>query len=374
MHDELRSLMTNGWKNSSGCDTFSSSIICLSSSELITQIKKANDFLAISIKTLEQHFEKCWTKSLLFLALAGEAPTARVLACIIIGKKDNSDLQPFYSTCHGKNIDLESFRHFLKERCTTISSVQVSAEISGNVQAIHKIAEGGDMWSENSDDLLMGFREKFLLLYSSLPTNTHEVESGVKNARYCTVQGRSEQMRSTYALARSQILEDVSCSQNDMEIAERKDVRGKSKACAAMSSAVRRHSILSEMDMEQVNNLKVLLTDKDSQFSKCRVEKMKGRFLQWYDRDKRPNKLQSQCGVHETPFTKGHIPLFKLKKWRDLDSLKFELQARSLSIDGNWKTLLSRMKEYEGMAKHFRQRTDVIIPWWDEDAINPELV
>jgi hypothetical protein len=71
------------------------------------------------------------------------------------------------------------------------------------------------MWDDDTPLVLGWLKQHYLVDYAALPSNTHQAESNVKDANFCQVKGRAENLLSTFLTARSRIVKTL----NDNAIA-----------------------------------------------------------------------------------------------------------------------------------------------------------
>jgi hypothetical protein len=53
-----------------------------------------------------------------------------------------------------------------------------------------------DMWNDDAPLVLGQIKQHYLVEYAALPSNTHRAESNVKDANFCQVKGRAENLSS----------------------------------------------------------------------------------------------------------------------------------------------------------------------------------
>jgi hypothetical protein len=63
------------------------------------------------------------------------------------------------------------------------------------------------MWVADAPLWLIRLKQHYLVNYAALPSNTHLAESNVKDANFCQIKGRAENLSSTFSTARSGIVE-----------------------------------------------------------------------------------------------------------------------------------------------------------------------
>ena len=81
--------------------------------------------------------------------------------------------------------------------------------VRAHSQAINLIAEGGDIWSDDTCKVLSAFRTVYLKEYSALPTNTQFTERGVKESGTTSLGRREEITRSIFAISRGKLIPEA---------------------------------------------------------------------------------------------------------------------------------------------------------------------
>jgi hypothetical protein len=75
---------------------------------------------------------------------------------------------------------------------------------------IHHFANSvHDRWDDVTPLVLGWLKQHYLVDHAALPSNTHCAESNVKDANFCQVKGRAENLPSTFLTARSGIVETL---------------------------------------------------------------------------------------------------------------------------------------------------------------------
>eukprot|EP00957_Ditylum_brightwellii_P149607 11392279-Ditylum_brightwellii.AAC.1 len=70
-----------------------------------------------------------------------------------------------------------------------------------NSDAIKYVAGAADLWGHDACGEVLAFCNRFLLKYSSFPTNTQFIERGVKDSGYVSLGRRNETSRSVMITA-----------------------------------------------------------------------------------------------------------------------------------------------------------------------------
>jgi hypothetical protein len=55
------------------------------------------------------------------------------------------------------------------------------------------------MWDNDAPLVLGRLKQNYLVDYAALPSNTHLAESNVKDANWCQIKGRAENLPSTFS-------------------------------------------------------------------------------------------------------------------------------------------------------------------------------
>jgi hypothetical protein len=419
MHEDLCAAYDmEGWKLLPVFAGFRESIAVLDADERLEQEKKVNLFFMMATTQLKKHF-KVWINELLFLALFSEPATATEVARFLL-YPDKTNNMPrennnFESEMHGRIIDLSKFKEFLYTECedNTRDKTMGSQHILLHQMAVTYLANSNlcvDMWHAKDTPLLLAaFREHYLVNYSALASNTHLAESQVKDANFCQIKGREENLSSAFSTARSGLVESINVTTLDSfskrflkgnrhvtggmagtrkrkkdgtdfeEKTTKMRIDGQTRSTAALKLIVAiNKNVLEETNMIPAKKLKwdklrQELDDTENQFVNKRCGVKVEKFILHYDKQKPPNKLQRRTGTIDTmPLVEGKIPFSKLVKDRDIELVKMELRFRSLSTVGPWRDgLLKRLKDDEGNLRVFKpQCPDVCFDYIFEDVNN----
>ena len=242
------------------------------------------------------------------------------------------------------------------------------------------------MWNNDAPLVLDRLKQHYLVDYAALPSNTHRAESNVKDANFCQVKGRAENLSSTFSTARSGIVETL----NENAIAafkaegnvikgtktvtggtygnrkNRKDgsdymekesktrVDGSRRTQEAIRLIVEKNTQMEAKLTLPTNKakweeLREFISNKINQFEEQRVLVKTEAYEMHYDDVGVPNVLQRRVGrVEMMPLLEGLVTYSMMLKDRDIEEVKRELRFRGLPEEGGWeKQLLHRLKKDE---------------------------
>jgi hypothetical protein len=165
--------------------------------------------------SLVKHFS-WWINKLLFLSLCLEGSTSRVVAKLLTGvtagiadqKQGTHEDNTFQSDIHKMTINLTRFLKFLESECDEEERQKTwqAAHVLTHHSATHLIAQGEhDIWNLEwmLPIVLVTYREHYKFNYAAFPSNSHMAESAMKDANFCQMPGRGEQLSSTFFTARA---------------------------------------------------------------------------------------------------------------------------------------------------------------------------
>ena len=138
--------------------------------------KLANHFFKRVDAIHTKHFSQ-WRDKHLHLALAGDIIPARYLANWILALPNPSLPLEYFSAVHKTTINVEAALSFLKLNNTPESQRSIQYFINHR-DAIIEIAEGKELWSEDSD-CMRKFRQYVKNNWLTVNTNTQLVERWV---------------------------------------------------------------------------------------------------------------------------------------------------------------------------------------------------
>lgn len=204
------------------------------------QVTKANGFISEAVASLEKHFLRWGTQELLPAALLSEGPYARVVARIILGREpmmyesafDHSRQSPvhkdivntvffekFARSKFNKTLALEGIDFNTVDRSTLFPpEVTLAAEalLSSDEETTPNITSCQDVPVTILRDIKEPTPTHYQIYlwqnYLPLASQTQFVESGVKEASNVSKTGRSEELRSGYAIVRSYLMHNSSLS------------------------------------------------------------------------------------------------------------------------------------------------------------------
>lgn len=136
-----------------------------------------------------------------------EQPLARVVASFFLNRQCPGP-EYFNSPIQGTVINVRSFFVFLNERCKTKDTLLNSDRIKNNMQEIHLVQEGFNLWDGLLPKILEDYRENYILRDVSFPTNIHCAERAVKLANHCFLLNRQEASRTLCAVGNLKVLEN----------------------------------------------------------------------------------------------------------------------------------------------------------------------
>jgi hypothetical protein len=394
MHQQLSAAYDlEGWKTMDAFQAFRESIEGMDDKTKIKQTLKCNLFLMLAHRALIKHF-KIWVNDLLFLAIFSEAPTGRIVAKYLSPNNTEATAaaippnEMYQSTVHNREIDLMKFQTFIIKHCKIRDQLRAGAHVFPQRVPIQYFANHtGDMW-ENGTQLLVLTRLKqhYLENYAALPSNTHLAESNVKDANFCQIKGRGENLSSTFSTARSGVVAELNeCSiaafrnqatirgnqnitgGNYGERKRKKDgsdyiektskmrVDGNLRSQAAIKLIVRKQRRMERKlsipaNKAKWDQLRTSISKTINQFEAQRVMvKMEAMDKTWDENHRAPNALQRRVGrVEFMPLVEGLCLYSFLLKDRDTEEIKKELRFRGLSDAGGWEShLLKALKQDE---------------------------
>ena len=167
--------------------------------------KLANDFFKRVDAIHTKHFSQ-WRDKYLHLALAGDVIPARYLANWILGLPNPSLPLQYFLTVHKTTIDVEAALSFLTLN-NSPETQRSNQYFLNHRDAIIEIAEGKELWSEDSD-CMRKFRQYVKNNWLIVSTNTQLVERWVKDSNECTLSGKDEHFSSIIATCRSATIFD----------------------------------------------------------------------------------------------------------------------------------------------------------------------
>ena len=307
--DELK----EEWRTNNECDEYRLSLEELSTNEQMSQKKKFTHFFRYVSESLRIHFKQ-WTSHLLFLGLFSNQPTATVVARFIIGVRNNIRNEEQFDKDQNRTINANKFVSFLNDECDYITLMQQrnSPLVKENGTAIALIAEGGAIWNEDACDVLLSFRNIYLMEYSALPTNTQFTERGVKESGVVSLGRRGETNRSIFSISRGKLVPDA--LKKGREETDAKQLQGKMRTKVLMRELLAHHTLIGHkrhlncdvFETEQ-EIIQKAITNKDSQFKthriQCKVEKV----MEKAHANPAPNVYERCTGQTLTPLMKGKI-------------------------------------------------------------------
>ena len=109
--------------------------------------------------------------------------------------------------------DCSDFQQFINERCRNRTQILQSPHVAPHFNTIQYLlttnTNNCNIFSENAPQPLQHFKTFYLENYAAIPSSTHLAESTVKDANLCQHLQRTEHLASTYATARSGIVDVI---------------------------------------------------------------------------------------------------------------------------------------------------------------------
>ena len=287
--------------------------------------KKLEVVLHRAEETLHKHFMR-WVKHpfLLPAALLSEAPTARVVASVILGRQSEFDV--FTSTTHGDSmIDLESLHEFIESRVGDISTMTFEEK---PLQAAQLILNGVVFRNISLEDEHQDLRQHMFSKHLPLASQTQFVEFGVKEAKLVSSANRSEETRSCCAIVRSAHVSDKGNSKRDMS--------NQDKTCRLITEAkelCESHRRWEEEDPEHHAFCNTVMhTLSAGHFESERMAGKQTNISEKAHSNKKKNSLQQQKPQLLTAAVTGDIPYSKLHTTKEghMEGLAQELLFRGV--------------------------------------------
>lgn len=191
------------------------------------QKAKAKGLVTEAMDSLEKHFLRWATQELLPAALMAEAPYARAVARLILGVPALESDEPFShsikSEVHNDIINSVFFERFIRlkfEKTLTRDGCDIDNDRSLMFPR-EVILAAEALLADNEDvNVLRNITEPSPTIYQDylwsnylpLASQTQFVESGVKDASNVSKTGRSEELRSAYAIVRSYLIHNSALS------------------------------------------------------------------------------------------------------------------------------------------------------------------
>jgi hypothetical protein len=152
MRKDLVTLKTRTNGNSFG--DYGKNLEKLSDEKKEKQKRKSETFIEEAMTSLDNHYLR-WCNKLLPAALSGEAPLAKIVACILLSHHlpDNPNEQnqidaEYFSQDHNRHVDLLDFACFVRKNYTRENEME-EATIKLLAQVV---SEGVDIWKEADDE------------------------------------------------------------------------------------------------------------------------------------------------------------------------------------------------------------------------------
>ena len=278
MCEDLTSCTSGKWKEKEGWKNIVhynlNNLDCESQQ---VQDKKCAHTFNIMLASIHKHFDP-WANRHLPLSLFSEQPISQAVASFLLNAPPNPVM--YESKIHGRNIDVRMFHLFLRKRCTTISNILNTEEVTKHHQEIQLMQQGFDLWNGLPPPILQEYRDHYRLHYGSFPTASQNAERGVKLANHCTLQKRGERQRSLYATAGSEAVKKSNILARELykptnwrksALKEGEIIRTKMKSIALISDTVRNHNE-DQFDNNKKMNAKRVLTSETSSYKKQRKD------------------------------------------------------------------------------------------------------
>jgi len=349
-----------------------------SETETTRHLQKLNVFGNEAFDSLQKHFKRWMSSKLLPAAMLAEAPLARVVANIILGRygmptftEDDmvvdemriSGALKHCSEAHKYTINLVAFNNFVRRQLDDSNQaytpfVRAAAEqlcLGADLRAIQYVGPIGEM------------RWKLHTTYLPVASMLQFVESGVKEAKYVSATDRSEVIRSCLAIIRSatplgksKVLEpELSFSVN--------------KILAIIQSAIHRSDPHTQWIKQQKDDqsydarlAQVVYSMKKGHFRNERIDTKKASVDARGSIFKKQNKHQQPKQQTLTAAVTGLIPYGRLVQSRHMDDLRIELLSRHVPEE----EIPNSVTERKDMLRFFEIERLVADGMREEDAAN----
>ena len=161
--------------------------------------KKANLFFELGMTSLNKHYTK-WIDPLLIVSVFGEAATAKCVAQVLLGDDSHveDDQAVFASPIHGKNINLNDFKEFIKAKMKDQIKNGTHVIQTVGLQKLQLIANGLDIWAQpgvkpsERDPNAQHLIDIYFMNFAFLKSSTHDIEAAVKEANFIAKANCSE--------------------------------------------------------------------------------------------------------------------------------------------------------------------------------------
>ncbi len=306
---------------------------------------------------MNAHLGKWRTDSdLIVCAFAGEKETASALASKILGGATTTG-SVFLGT-HNKQIDLGKYVEWAFEEDGKLEEVNQHIFTQEHHGGLEMMAQGMDLWNETDNQCinkLQSFcRHRILPLMSS----THRVEGMIRNASLCATSGRSEGLRSAYAVVRSSLERPIG-NKTEPKLGKptKRPARGANRAAALLSHVRTINKKLSGKTPgdEEYQQLRVSFLEEGLNDKKAQLQKKVSRFE--LAKEKEPNAIQKERGVDVTAASRGDVKFSSLKAARWRGAVQKELHLRGVTqTEEGWNKLRQALKDAVG---------------WTQDSVGP---
>ena len=351
-------------------------------------VRQINIVMRITKFQNDKHFGR-WANQLIFLGIASEKQTARVVVDHLLGKDlDHYNSQVYTSPIHNRDIDLYEFGRYVYDTCTDLNleDAQSRAYFERYKQGLHMLSEGEDLWVSTNDhvSLLRAFVRRAVLI---VPSNTQFVELCVKEGYYIGATNRSESQRSVLGIIRSFAIREVhnagienvkdrvmhanqhtssgkigervmNKKSSEKDIKTRPTVKGTQKAVEILDLLNKIKSNDDAQSRQQHSHLVKVLSDKKLSFSERKKAKKLIRFRQLKNKRKKMNNSQKREVLKHTDMTLGRIAYSSLRTHL-IDEVKIELDAydKDYDDDNGIRKLTNILKEavMEDNGKEFEK-------------------
>ena len=362
MHDDLKQNMQGKWKNNTHFSKFVQHLTTLTEAEKLEQEKKVESMFVTAHKSLLKNFNR-YSNHLLVCSLGGESMCAQQVAKFLLGQEMETMNITYNSEFHDHQIDICRFAKFIRETCTTLEQVRTSNHLTQfSIDAIVRIANGEDVWSDSPHPSLLSFKNTFLNRYIPIASNTQMTERGVKEGTLCSTATRGEMTRSVYAVARSGFVERAGDLSEEIKLESNEEVkrddrfRGHVKGQANITTVIRQHNFVERFRKEHPeeynaaeNRATTYLGENKGHFRETRIAEKVDLFTAHLDKDRAPNRFERLRGYTRTQRSQGKVQITKLTKGKHERVIELELTARGIHFDpkDNWTTKKNKLIEHE---------------------------
>jgi hypothetical protein len=327
-------------------------------------VRQINIIMKIVKLQNNKHFQR-WADKLIFLGIASEKETARVVVDLLLGKDmEYHNDETFTSTVHNRDIDLYEFGRYIYDTCTDLSLEDVQSRLyfQRTKDGLQMLSEGEDLWSSTNDhvSLLRTFVKCAVLI---VPSNTQFVELCVKEGAYIGATNRDEAQQSVLGIIRSFTIREVNnaCVEkaknrdlranqhteagkigdrsmtkknSKQDIKTRPIIKGSRKTIELLTLLKKINTDEDKQSVLQRQRLLKVLSDRKLSYNQRKNAKRLARYRERSKKNKKMNKDQKRQDIKHTDMTLGRIAYSSLRN-ECIDEVKIELEAYEIDYDDN---------------------------------------